>query len=106
MTSLKRLSVGDFKLEEACSNNSYLEKIISPEQIVSNWPKLNVNFKEFQALRTGQSILAPCNCVDADTITPLAIFYMNKLVSLTKKEGPYLKSIKNLNRFFETPSLL
>jgi tRNA pseudouridine55 synthase len=96
MTELRRVSVGSFSLEQAVPEGDWPCDLISLEQVVEDWPSLDVSEAQWLALRQGKTIESPQpSPVD---VFPLALFQDGRLVSVGRKHGVVVQPIKNFNR--------
>lgn len=99
ITALRRLRVGSFTLEQAIP---FLESdffdfenhLIPLETVVQEWPSLILVEEQIRSLQNGQPIFCPPGFSRINVNVPIAGFYQDKLVTLLKEEGRFMKVLK------------
>lgn len=99
MSDLVRTRVGSFSLERAVPLSDDLASALLPlEKVVEGWPAFNLDDRQFQALRHGQTFSAPPLFPRAAQAHPVAGFYRGVLVALLALEAfHFVRALKNLH---------
>lgn len=96
MSELRRDSVGTFLLERAVSiEEATTDKLIPLEEVVADWPRLDLEPGQRRALASGQMIPKPHYLRTEESSFPVVAFYDGRLVSVLKSDHHLLRVWKN-----------